>query len=196
MKKLLALALALVSTMALAQNKPLTTTYTVDTSDSKVGWLAKKVTGQHNGTLKVKSGTLSFVGEQLVSGEVVVDMDSLIVEDITDSEYNAKFLGHVKSADFFDTAKYPEAKLVIKNSKKTKKGLEVKADLTFIGTTKPVKFLAVVTLDGDKATGKTKFIVDRTKWGLKYGSTSFFKGLGDKAINNDFELSVDLTAEK
>lgn len=39
--------------------------------------------------------------------------------------------------------------------------------------------------------------VDRTKWGLKYGSGNFFKELaGDKIINDEFELNLKLVAKK
>ncbi|MFN4197892.1 MAG: YceI family protein, partial [Flavobacterium sp.] len=38
----------------------------------------------------------------------------------------------------------------------------------------------------------TSFKVDRTKYDIKYGSGSFFDNLGDKAIYDDFELTVVL----
>jgi hypothetical protein len=37
-----------------------------------------------------------------------------------------------------------------------------------------------------------KFNVDRTKYDIKYGSGSFFSNIGDKAINDEFELDVTL----
>ena len=43
---------------------------------------------------------------------------------------------------------------------------------------------------GNKATANLK--VDRTKYDVKYGSSSFFDGLKDKAIYDDFDLNVDL----
>ena len=43
-------------------------------------------------------------------------------------------------------------------------------------------------------TAKAAFKVDRTKYGIKYGSGSFFENLGDKAISNDFEVEVDIAA--
>src|SRR5690606_30335434 len=90
----------------------------------------------------VKSGKITVNGDQITAGEVVVDMNSLTSTDITDPEYNGKFIGHMKSEDFFNTAKYPEAKLVIKSSKKVEKGLEVKGDMTILGQSKPVTFIA------------------------------------------------------
>ncbi len=188
MKKLIVVALSLVSLTAFAQ------TYKVDTAKTKIEWLGKKVTGQHNGTISAKSGSLVFKEAELTGGEIIVDVNSMTCTDLTDPEYNAKFLGHMKSADFFDVAKYPEAKMVIKSVKKAKKGYDVTVDFNLVGNTAPLTFNAEITKSDKVATIKSKFKFDRTKWNLKYGSSNFFKGLGDKAINDDVELTVDLAA--
>jgi polyisoprenoid-binding protein YceI len=85
---------------------------------------------------------------------------------------------------------------VIKSSEKTKTGLKIKGDLTFIGKTNPIEFDAVVSNVKGVYTAKSNVVLDRTKWDLKYGSTDFFKGLGDKAINNEFTLAINLSAKK
>ena len=191
MKALMALVIAFSSMTVFGQ------TYNVDTSSSKITYVGKKVTGEHTGNVTTKKGTLIFKGENLVGGEIIADMNTLTSTDITDPEYNTKYVTHMKSPDFFNTEKFPEAKLVIKNSKKTKKGLEVNGDLTMVGETKPVTFIVKDLKKGDSVvTGKSDLKLNRTLWGLKYGSGSFFKGLGDKAIHDEFTLSVDLTAKK
>ena len=40
-----------------------------------------------------------------------------------------------------------------------------------------------------------QFTFDRTKWGIKYNSASFFEGLKDKAISNDIGLKISLVAK-
>lgn len=172
-------------------------TYTLVPQNSKISYVGRKVTGEHSGTLTFKSGSLKFDGDKIVSGEFVADMNSLTSTDITDPDYNAKYVTHMKSADFFDTQKHAESKLVIKSSKKTDKGLAVEGELTMLGVTKPVSFVVADMKKTDKEfSGKSKMTLDRTQWGLKYGSSSFFKGLGDKAINNEFDLTVEITAKK
>lgn len=196
MKTILALALVL-STNAFAQTKEKTTTYTVDPQKTKIEYVGKKVTGQHNGTISVKNGNLVFKGAELSGGEIVVDMNSMTVTDITDADTAGKFLGHMKSEDFFNTQKYPESKLVIKKTKKVGSDLEVMGDLTMIGKTQPVNFKVTNWKWSDKeVTGKAKLVLDRTKWDLRYGSGKFFKGLGDKMIHDDFELMIDLFATR
>lgn len=197
MKILMASVFAFTSLAALAQNKPMTQTYQVDSKATQIVYVGKKVTGQHTGTIAPKSGNLILQGEEILSGEVVVDMNSLTSTDLTDKDLNAKYVGHMKSADFFDTGKFPEAKIIIKNSKRTDKGLEVNGELTFIGNTNPVKFIVTDVVKTDSSfSGKSNLTLNRTKWGLKYGSGSFFKGLGDKAIDDEFTLNVTLVGKK
>lgn len=191
MKTLLAAVLALGTVASFAQ------TYKVDTNATKIVYVGKKVTGQHTGNVSPKSGSLTFTGDLLTGGDVVVDMNTITSTDITDKDTNAKYVGHMKSPDFFNVEKHPEAKLVIKNSKKTAKGLEVTGDLTFVGKTNPVTFIVSDLKKTDsQVSGKSNLTLNRTKWGLVYGSGSFIKGLGDKAINDEFTLAIDLTAKK
>ena len=188
MKNLLIAALTLVSVSAFAQ------TYKVDTAKTKLVWVGKKVTGQHTGAVSAKSGNLVFKGEELVGGEVIVDMNTITCTDITDAKTNGDFLGHIKSPDFYDVAKHPEAKLVIKSAKKSGKNYAVVADLTIKGKTAPVNFSLEVVKSDKTVSGKTKLVFDRTVWDIRYGSGKFFKGLGDKVIHDEIEVSVDVTA--
>lgn len=197
MKTLIAAVFAMSTVGAYAQNKPMLETYKVDPEATKIVYVGKKVTGEHTGTVKVKNGTLNFTGPELTSGEITVDMNTLNSTDITDKDLNAKYVGHMKSPDFFDVEKYPESKLVIKKTKANAQGLEVTGDLTMIGQTKPVTFQVTDwKKTAESVTGKANVTINRTQWGLKYGSGSFFKGLGDKAINDEFTLAITLSAKK
>lgn len=190
MKSFLALALVMTSLSSFAQN------YQVDSAATKVFYVGKKVTGEHSGNVTVKNGSLNFDGELIKSGEIIVDMNTITSTDITDKDLNGKYVGHIKSADFFNVEKFPEAKLVIKKSKKVKDGLEVEGDLTFIGKTNPITFLVSDLVKSDKGvTAKSNLTINRTKWGLVYGSGSFIKGLGDKAINDEFTLAINLSGK-
>ena len=63
--------------------------------------------------------------------------------------------------------------------------------------TETVEFPAKVEMKDGVATGTAKLELDRTKWGLTYGSGNFFKELvADKIINDKFEISLNLTAKK
>jgi polyisoprenoid-binding protein YceI len=198
MKTILALALAITTSAYAQKTKEMNTTYKVDTDKTKINWEGTKVTGKHHGTIKAKSGSLVFKGAELAGGEIIVDMNSITVTDLeTDPATMSKFLGHMKSPDFFNTEKYPESKLVIKSTKKVGNDLDVMGELTMVGKTAPVTFKVTDwKWTENMVTGKSSVKVDRTKWGLKYGSGQFFKGLGDKMIHDEFTLNIDLTATR
>jgi len=186
MKNLKSIALALVvvlSTVAVSAQ-----TKNINTTTSTIEWVGKKVTGQHNGTVKFKDGALIFKGKKLKGGIFTVDMPSLTATDLS-GEYLGKLNGHLKSEDFFGTEKFPTAKLIFKKiGTKSANVYTVTADLTIKGITKPVTF--DITVNGNTAT--TTFNVDRTKYDIKYNSKSFFESIGDKAIYDEFELKVAL----
>ncbi|MFP5519841.1 MAG: YceI family protein [Bdellovibrionia bacterium] len=171
-------------------------TYKVDAATSKVNWLGKKVTGQHDGTIAVKGGEVTMDGKKITGGTITIDMKTIKVLDIKDAEYNKKLTDHLNSDDFFSTAKHGEAKLVIKSAKEVKNQMEITADLTIKNITKPVTFMVDVKADAAKATAKGKLVIERTQFDVKYGSGKFFQNLGDKMINDDFELTFDIVANK
>lgn len=166
----------------------------IDPAASKLSFLAKKVTGQHTGEVKLANGHLNFDKDTLKDGEFEIDMTTISNTDITDKDYHKKFIDHMNSDDFFSTAKFKTAKFVIKSAKKDKapNTYKITGDLTIKGKTAPVTFDAFATKE--KATAKVMF--DRTKYDIKYGSGKFFQGLGDKMINDDVQLDVVLTAKK
>tara|TARA_R110000868_G_scaffold258628_7_gene516233 strand:- start:18 stop:596 length:579 start_codon:yes stop_codon:yes gene_type:complete len=160
----------------------------VKTSESTVTWKGYKVTGSHHGTIALKEGSLVFEGDKLAGGEFVVDMPTLVSNDLQ-GEYKGKLEGHLKSDDFFGVDAHPTSKLVFTTVKSTgKNSYEVTGDLTIKGKTNPVTF--DVSVYGNKATATMK--VDRSLYDVKYNSGSFFANLGDKTIYDEFDLVVDL----
>lgn len=172
-------------------------TLKVDTQKSILNWNGKKVTGEHSGTVKVENGSLTVDGGKLTGGTFTLDMNSIVCTDLTDPGYNAKFIGHMKSEDFFNTAKYPTS--TFKITKVTPKGgsaYDITGDMTIKGITNAVTFPATVktTANGIEANGKAT--LDRTKYDIRYGSKSFFENIGDKAIYDDFTVEMKLVASK
>ena len=186
MKNLKTIAIALLvaygTTVATAQTKK------INVEKSTITWNAKKVTGEHSGTVNLKEGNLIFKGNKLAGGNFTVDMTSVSTTDLT-GDWKGKLDGHLKSDDFFGTAKFATSTLVFKTIAAKPNGVyTVTADLTIKGITKPVTFDLAVK--GDTAT--TVVTIDRTKYDIKYNSKSFFDSIGDKAIYDDFTLTVNL----
>ncbi len=155
---------------------------------SKVVWKGYKVTGSHEGTISIKSGFLNFDEGNLTGGQFSIDMSSITCTDL-EGEYKGKLEGHLKSDDFFGVEKNPTATLVFNKIKSTgKNSYKVTGDLTIKGKTNSVTF--ELSIYGRKATAALK--IDRTKFDIRYGSTSFFDNLKDKAIYDEFDLIADL----
>ena len=160
----------------------------VKVETSSVTWKGYKVTGSHMGNIGLKQGSLDFKDGKLVGGEFTIDMATIVNTDM-EGEYRAKLEGHLKSDDFFGVATYPTAKLVFNAVKSTgKNSYEVTGDLTIKDKTKPVTF--DMSIYGNKATANVK--IDRSEYDVRYGSTSFFDNLQDKAIYDEFDLITDL----
>ena len=168
----------------------------VDPTESSVKWLGKKVTGEHHGTIDVKEGSLKMEDNFIKGGTVVMDMQSISNEDLTDEDYNQKLVGHLKSDDFFSVANHPTAKLVLTDVKKSGSEYNFTGDLTIKGITHPVSFNGKATETGDKIKVEGSMNVDRSKYNIKFRSASFFENLGDKLIHDNFTLDFVLTAEK
>lgn len=171
--------------------------YAVDKTVSKIKWEGKKVTGKHTGTVSFESGLFTVPKDKVVGGSIVIDMKTIVDEDLTDPEWNKKLIGHLSSDDFFSVAKFPQASMVVtKVTLVSGDDFHFQADLTIKGIRKPVEFNANVKVNGDKLSARGIITVNRTLYDIKYGSGSFFQGLGDKMISDDFTLEFDLSAIK
>ncbi len=160
----------------------------IKTDNSTVTWKGYKVTGSHYGTVALQSGHLVFDEGKLTGGEFIVDMTSIVSDDL-EGEYKGKLEGHLKSDDFFGVEKFPTSKLVFTSVKSTgKNSYEVTGDLTIKGKSAPVTF--EMSVYGNKATANVK--VDRAIYDIRYNSASFFDGLADKVIYDEFDLVTDL----
>ncbi len=172
--------------------------YKVDVAKSDAKWHAKKVTGEHMGNISLKGGQMDVQGNKVVGGTFTFDMNSITCTDLTDAGYNQKLIGHLKSDDFFSVEKNPTATFKITNIKPAagKDNATVTGDLTIKGITKAISFPAVISVKNGVATAKADVTVDRSKFDIRYGSKSFFDNLGDKAIYDEFVVSIDVTAKQ
>ena len=160
----------------------------VNTESSVVKWTGYKVTGQHEGTIMIKKGSLTFKNNVLVGGKFVIDMSTINTTDL-EGDYKKKLDGHLKDDDFFGVEKHKTASLVFTSLKQNGTNYIVNADLTIKGITNKVKFKMQVLENSAIADLK----IDRTKYDIKYGSASFFDDLKDRAIYDEFDLNVNLS---
>ena len=171
--------------------------YMVDKNESEIAWEGEKPTGTHTGTVKLESGVIRLE-DSVLSGSFLIDMTSILVTDLegdqkTSLEDHLKGTVEGKEGDFFNVQKYPTAAFEItgvteKDGKKMMSG-----NLTLKETKKNIEFPVMYEVAGNTMTLKSEpFTIDRTEWGVNYGSKSVFDNLGDKFINDDIQLEFTI----
>lgn len=172
----------------------------INTKTSKVYWTATKVGGSHTGTIDIANGSITIKNNGVESANIVMDMKSIQNTDLEDPGYKAKLEGHLRSDDFFAVEKFVQSTFKvtefspIKNAKKGDSNYTLTGDLTIKGITHSVSFPALLVISGDNVTVNGTLTFDRSKWDVRYGSGSFFEGLGDHLIYDDVELRFQLFA--
>lgn len=166
--------------------------YIVNTSRSELKWTGKKIVGSHHGGIDLTEGSFALKNDKISDGVFVIDMTSISNDDL-EGDSKERLVGHLESDDFFSVDKHPTAVLKLKSSTPLVNGnARIKGELTIKGQTQPIEFEGNKTGNVFKAT----IAVDRTKYGIRYGSGKFFDNLGDNMIDDNFTLDVTLIAEE
>ena len=193
MKKMLVVLVLLVNTLCVSAQLDTP----IKVSQSEIKWSGAQLfnLNPHNGTVAFKEGRIQFEGKKLKSGSFVIDMNTIAN---TDGGYNEGLVDHLKNEDFFEVDKYPTATLTI--TKVTYDGildlsLEVAANLTIKGITQPITFSAKVESNDKQMVITSKFVIDRSRWDVKYSSPTFFQNLGNNAISDEIKFEVKIVAE-
>ncbi|MBK9255288.1 MAG: YceI family protein [Saprospiraceae bacterium] len=182
------------------------TVYTTDATLAKIAWEGSKPGGKHNGIISISEGSLTVTEGVVSGGTFTIDMNSINVADL-EGKYKEDLEAHLKGTanegktDFFNVTQFPTAKFEITKVTELAGDAEgnalVYGNLTLLDVTKEVNFKATVSVSEDQVTVNTPpFTINRTDWGIKYGSKSFFDDLKDKFIEDNIGLSISLTAQK
>lgn len=179
-------------------------TYEIDTTASTIEWRGTKPTGEHQGTINIQDGTLMATSEEITSGQVTIDMTSINVtdegideKDKTSLENHLKGTVEGKETDFFNVNEYPTATFEITGVTEENGQKMLQGNLTLKDETKNIQFPINSDLDGETITLESEtFTIDRTDWGVNYGSKSVFDNLGDNFISDDMELTINVTARR
>lgn len=176
--------------------------YVID-SASSIKWTGTKPTGSHTGTFMIKQGSFNIENGNIKAGNFVIDINSLTDEDLAaDAKSQGMLVGHLKSPDFFDVAKYPEAKFEITGVEpadsaaiaKMKEATHIiKGNLTLKDSTKNVIFPAKVTIDDQTIAAMADFNIDRTEWGMNYKGPD---NPADFVISKQVNLKLMITGKK
>jgi polyisoprenoid-binding protein YceI len=157
---------------------------TVNTEKSRVDWVASKKTDFHTGYFSLKSGEVKMDGNKLAGGKFVIDLANLKVTDAAGD----RLANHMKTADFFDVAKFGEATYEISSVTYVNENTaDISGSLSCKGVSVPVKFQAKIRSADEKGFfAQAFFSLDRTLLGVNYGIGS---------VSNDVEIAVHLFAK-
>lgn len=174
--------------------------FLIDPKESIVEWVGRNIGKTHRGTVNVRRGNVYFDKGILLEGQVVLNMQSIRNTDL-ERDYREYLENHLKGEDFFDAISFPEAKIKIVevraiDSIKSRPNCDIKAKLTLKGIEQEVLFPAFVHEKDGKMTLNAHFDIDRTLWGVKYGSEKFFSKLGIHVIDDMISLDITLFGKK
>ena len=161
--------------------------YVITPENSDIEFIGAKVTGKHNGSFEQFSGEINYAGQPEKSRvRITIDIDSMTTDD-------AKLTAHLKTPDFFDAAKFPQATF---ESTEITAGGEggathtIKGNLTMHGVTKSITFPAKITAAGNAITVDSTFAINRKDFGINYA------GASDNLIRDDVVLTLRVRATK
>jgi polyisoprenoid-binding protein YceI len=163
-------------------------TYGITPQNSKVEWIGSKVTGSHNGSFEKFNGEIHYANNDVAQSHVQITIDTSSVK-----ADDPKLTEHLKSPDFFDVVKFPEAKF---ESTTIKAGGEkgathtVTGNLTMHGVTKSITFPATISVLGDAATVEANFALNRKDFGINYA------GAADNLIRDEVVMTLRIRANK
>ena len=157
----------------------------VFTPASQVNFVGSKVTGSHAGGFKAFTGYFTIKDGAPVGDDhkVVIDMKSTFTDD-------EKLTGHLKSPDFFDVEKFPQATFDVTGIKKeSETAYTVSGNFTLHGQTKNISFPATVSQNGDTVKIDAKFDINRKDFGIVYA------GKADDLIRDEVVIELKLEAK-
>lgn len=170
-------------------------TYGFDKAHSAIGFKVK-----HNGLIDIPGFFRDFTGN--------INYDA---KDVTKStvEFSAKATSidtghggrdnHLRSADFFEVAKFPDVTFKSSKIEKKGKGWMVTGDFTMKGVTKTISFpftIAGFLPAGEKSVARMGFTADakinRRDYGVTYGSN--IPGTNIPVIADDIAIRIEVEA--
>lgn len=174
--------------------------YALVPGESVIHWVGRNDNHSHWGTVNLSAGELRFDGGR-GTGFLTVDMTTLANDDLAGSSWQAVLLQHLASEDFFHTMRFPEARLRVtelsplEGASAGMPNYRLKGLAGIRGHEQPVE--ADVSLrnvldekDGNRLVLAGQANLDRTLWGVLYGSARYFRYLGMHKVDDLISLDA------
>jgi polyisoprenoid-binding protein YceI len=156
----------------------------ISPENSKLEFVAAKVTRSHQGSFKQFAGAIDLAPNSIEGSRVTIDIETGSV--VTDED---KLTAHLKTADFFDVARFPKATFV---STKIEPGIkastthEVTGNFDLHGVKKSITFPATIDVTPDSVAVDAEFSINRKDFGI------VFAGKADDLIRDGVVIKLML----
>lgn len=174
----------------------------LDLEECRLQWLGRNLLNKHFGTIAITSGHLDFENGGLTGGELHFNLRSIRCTDLEGDPIHEILVGHLLDHDFLDAEAHPECRLVITdaaplpNAAVGTPNLQLAAELTLRGVTEPIEFMAASGLTPEgRAAAQASFAIDRTRWGILYGSARYFHRLAGHLVNDLIEFDARIVTK-
>jgi polyisoprenoid-binding protein YceI len=175
--------------------------WAVDADRSMLRWVGRNPNGYHDGSVGITGGAV--VGNDSgTTGQVTVDPRSILNDDLEGDASQPALIAHLLSDDFLFVERHGTVSYEIQGVEPiddatiTSATHRVRGALTLRGVTAPLDFPATVTAGPDgQLTAEAHFDLDRTRWGMIYGSARFFAHLGMHLVFDDISIALRLVLE-
>jgi len=145
-------------------------TYVIDTATSKLHWNC-----HHLGAVRFNSGYIATTQENEPKEiNLSIDMTSISNTDIDNKLLQGTLENVLKSDEFFNTEKYPEARFESHSiTKINANNYTIEGDFIIFENGICQSFVGTIKIDGDTVYFTTKTIIlNRTDWGIYYLSAN------------------------
>jgi polyisoprenoid-binding protein YceI len=139
---------------------------TISPDNSKIDFVAAKVTRSHNGSFKQFNGTIDLLNSDPLQSVVAITIETASIE--TDEPDLTK---HLQTPDFFDVAKFPKANFV---STKIEPGAangathSITGNFDLHGVKKSISFPATIQMGRTSVSVNAEFAINRKDFNLTY----------------------------
>ncbi len=172
-------------------------TFNISQEESVVAWTgSRKIIKNYfdHGRVAIKDGSVSINEGKITSGSIVFDMSTIAAESTGRGKDEDMLTKHLKSSDFFDVDNFPEAKYEVVGVEEVEGVYLLNGNLTVKGETHPLMVPVKTGVENGNVVLVGATEVDRTIWGVRYGSDKFFDNMGDNVINDIFVLEFKIVA--
>jgi polyisoprenoid-binding protein YceI len=175
--------------------------YRLDTTASRLEWTGRNLNNRHYGIISVAEGVVNIEKGVIAGGSVILDMNSIVNLDLQDEDYKRMLIRHLKSDDFFHVDRYPTATFRLDSSQQIPDATPgspcqmITGSLELAGRTNLLSFPAeIAAQENGQVRVQAAFDIDRTRWGILYGSGRFFEKLGMHLVSDMISAELFLVA--